>query len=171
MLASRWNNPDVVVRVDREAAHGSGHPLVRQRLRPQRIRLEERHLRYGRADGDRQSETPSKCQRCVLHVAPPGAPIAPDWRSVPEMTFECYPGSRVPAGVRSEVIRQGGHVPAQITRRDFVSAGLVLPAVFASKVSATGHADITVGITVDTRPDWNGAQNFIRSIDEASAAG
>jgi inosose dehydratase len=62
-------------------------------------------------------------------------------------------------------------VPHPITRRDFVSASLVLPAVFASKVSAAGHADISVGITVDTRPDWNGAQNFIRSIDEASAAG
>jgi sugar phosphate isomerase/epimerase len=24
---------------------------------------------------------------------------------------------------------------------------------------------------VDTRPDWNGADNFIRSIDEASSAG
>jgi sugar phosphate isomerase/epimerase len=59
----------------------------------------------------------------------------------------------------------------RITRRKFVSAGLALPAVLASRGWAAGTADITVGITVDTRPDWNGAENFIRSIDEASAAG
>ena len=59
----------------------------------------------------------------------------------------------------------------RITRRDFVSAGLALPALFATKSRAAGSADITVGITVDTRPDWNGAQNFIRSIDEASSVG
>ena len=59
----------------------------------------------------------------------------------------------------------------RITRRDFVSAGLVLPALLAAKTRAAGKADITVGITVDTRPDWNGAENFMRSIDEASAVG
>lgn len=32
-------------------------------------------------------------------------------------------------------------------------------------------AEITVGITVDTRPHWNGARNFMRSIQEASAVG
>jgi inosose dehydratase len=41
----------------------------------------------------------------------------------------------------------------------------------ASPALAAGKADITVGITVDTRPDWNGAANFIRSINEASEVG
>src|SRR5437763_3495941 len=59
----------------------------------------------------------------------------------------------------------------RITRRNFLSAGVALPALLASRSWAAGRADITVGITVDTRPDWNGAQNFIRSIDEASAVG
>ena len=59
----------------------------------------------------------------------------------------------------------------RITRRDFVSAGLALPVLCAARIRAAGKADIAVGITVDTRPDWNGAQNFIRSIDEASAVG
>jgi sugar phosphate isomerase/epimerase len=59
----------------------------------------------------------------------------------------------------------------RITRREFVSAGLALPALLAPRNRAAGKADITVGITVDTRPDWNGAQNFIRSIDEASSVG
>ena len=38
-------HPDVVVRIDGDAADLAGHPFVRQRLRPQRIRLEQRHLR------------------------------------------------------------------------------------------------------------------------------
>jgi inosose dehydratase len=59
----------------------------------------------------------------------------------------------------------------RISRRDFVSAGLALPALLATRSLAAGKADITVGITVDTRPDWNGAENFMRSIDEASAVG
>src|SRR5438105_6679175 len=59
----------------------------------------------------------------------------------------------------------------RITRRDFVSAGVALPALLVTTGFAAGRADITVGITVDTRPDWNGAENFIRSIDEASAVG
>jgi len=46
-----------------------------------------------------------------------------------------------------------------------MAAALATPALAARK------ADITVGITVDTRPDWNGTQNFLRSIDEASAVG
>lgn len=37
--------------------------------------------------------------------------------------------------------------------------------------SAPRNTDIAVGITVDTRPDWNGGDNFIRSIDEASSIG
>src|SRR5437016_4835709 len=35
----------------------------------------------------------------------------------------------------------------------------------------TGKADITIGITVDTRPDWSGPSNFMRSIQEASSIG
>src|SRR5258706_16365278 len=58
-----------------------------------------------------------------------------------------------------------------MTRREFLAAGLALPVSLRSNTLAAGRADITVGITVDTRPDWNGAQNFIRSIDEASSAG
>ena len=45
----------------------------------------------------------------------------------------------------------------RITRRDFMSAGLALPALLTSRTWAAGRAEITVGITVDTRPDWNGA--------------
>jgi len=59
----------------------------------------------------------------------------------------------------------------RVTRRDFLSAGLALPVLTAARSWAAGNASITVGITVDTRPDWNGATNFIRSIDEASAVG
>jgi len=59
----------------------------------------------------------------------------------------------------------------RMTRRGFIAAGLAVPVAMRSGVFAAGGADISVGITVDTRPDWNGAQNFIRSIDEASAAG
>jgi hypothetical protein len=50
-------------------------------------------------------------------------------------------------------------------------AGLALPALLPSRGQAAGKANITVGITVDTRPDWNGPQNFIRSIQEASEVG
>ena len=63
------------------------------------------------------------------------------------------------------------HSQAGITRRNLISAGLALPALLPFRGLAAGQANITVGITVDTRPDWNGAQNFIRSIDEASAVG
>ena len=48
----------------------------------------------------------------------------------------------------------------KMTRREFVAvSAAAVPAL------AAGKAAITVGITVDTRPDWNGAENFIRSID------
>ncbi len=57
-----------------------------------------------------------------------------------------------------------------ITRRDFLAAA-TLPVVLETRALAAPQASITVGITVDTRPDWNGAENFIRSIDEASSAG
>src|SRR6266571_819993 len=58
-----------------------------------------------------------------------------------------------------------------MSRRELVAASVVLPALAATTARAAGKASITVGITVDTRPDWNGPQNFIRSIDEASSAG
>lgn len=58
-----------------------------------------------------------------------------------------------------------------MTRRNLVRAGMALPALIGSRAAAHNRADITVGITVDTRPDWNGAANFIRSIDEASQVG
>lgn len=56
-----------------------------------------------------------------------------------------------------------------MTRRKFIYISAALPAVFALPARRSGKADITVGITVDTRPDWNGPANFIRSIDEASS--
>jgi len=58
-----------------------------------------------------------------------------------------------------------------ISRRGFLAGAAALPVILESTVAAAARSGITVGITVDTRPDWNGAQNFIRSIDEASAAG
>lgn len=33
------------------------------------------------------------------------------------------------------------------------------------------RADIRVGITIDTRPDWNGPDNFLRAMDEAAELG
>ena len=45
-------DPHVVVRIDGDAADLSGHPLVRQRLRPERIRLEQRHLARLRSQAD-----------------------------------------------------------------------------------------------------------------------
>ena len=56
----------------------------------------------------------------------------------------------------------------EMTRRDFFASAALLPPAAAA---VQPKASITVGITVDTRPDWNGPENFIRSIDEASAAG
>ena len=58
-----------------------------------------------------------------------------------------------------------------MTRRDFFGGSLTLATSLAVPAPAAAKAEITVGITVDTRPDWNGPQNFIRSIDEASAVG
>jgi len=55
-----------------------------------------------------------------------------------------------------------------MTRREFLAATAAVPAASAAPAP---KATITVGITVDTRPDWNGPENFIRSIDEASSAG
>ncbi len=58
-----------------------------------------------------------------------------------------------------------------MTRRDIIVDSLTMAAALATPALAARKADITVGITVDTRPDWNGTQNFLRSIDEASAVG
>ena len=58
-----------------------------------------------------------------------------------------------------------------VSRRNFMAAGLASSALFPARGQAAGKADITVGITVDTRPDWSGPQNFMRSIDEASEVG
>lgn len=58
-----------------------------------------------------------------------------------------------------------------MTRRNFLAASAALPAFLGTPSWGAGKADITVGITVDTRPDWNGPANFIRSIDEASEVG
>ena len=46
-------DPEVVMRIDRQAADLAGGPLVGQRLRPERIRLEERHLLPGRLSAHR----------------------------------------------------------------------------------------------------------------------
>jgi inosose dehydratase len=62
-------------------------------------------------------------------------------------------------------------MPILISRRNFNFAGLGLGALLASRSLTASKAQITVGITVDTRPDWNGPENFIRSIDEASSLG
>ena len=56
----------------------------------------------------------------------------------------------------------------EMTRREFLAASAALPAAVAAPPP---KASIAVGITVDTRPDWNGPENFIRSIDEVSSAG
>jgi inosose dehydratase len=65
-----------------------------------------------------------------------------------------------------------------MTRRTFLAAGavgaagaLVTPTTLTSQILKPRNRNFAVGITVDTRPDWNGAQNFIRSLDEASALG
>jgi inosose dehydratase len=60
-----------------------------------------------------------------------------------------------------------------ISRRRFLAASAaaslsVLPGRGAPGAS---KADITVGITVDTRPDWNGPENFIRAVKEAHQVG
>jgi inosose dehydratase len=62
-------------------------------------------------------------------------------------------------------------MPASLTRRTFLSAAAALPLAWRASAVGAGKAEITVAITVDTRPDWNGPQNFIRSIDEASEVG
>ena len=56
-------------------------------------------------------------------------------------------------------------------RRQFIAAGATLPALLLAPTPAAAKGTFNVGITVDTRPDWNGPANFIRSIDEASSVG
>jgi sugar phosphate isomerase/epimerase len=55
-----------------------------------------------------------------------------------------------------------------MNRRELIAA-LAAGAVAAPAWGAT--ADITVGITADTRPDWNGPENFLRAIRECSDLG
>ena len=55
-----------------------------------------------------------------------------------------------------------------VSRRKLITA---ISALSLAKAFAFDGADITVGITVDTRPDWNGPEHFVRSIQEASADG
>lgn len=54
-----------------------------------------------------------------------------------------------------------------MTRREFAA----LPALACARAVLAEQARITVGITSDTRPDWNGPENFLRSIRECSALG
>ncbi len=55
-----------------------------------------------------------------------------------------------------------------MTRRSFIAASsLALPGA----VHGAGQADITVGITSNTRPDWAGAEGFLPSLRECSALG
>ena len=53
-----------------------------------------------------------------------------------------------------------------MTRRQFLASSIA-----ASAAGAAGKADITVGITSNTRPEWEGAEGFERSLVECSALG
>lgn len=55
----------------------------------------------------------------------------------------------------------------QLNRREWI-ASLAAAASLPAKTPPTG---ITVGITSNTRPDWSGPENFLRSIREASQLG
>jgi inosose dehydratase len=57
--------------------------------------------------------------------------------------------------------------PCDVSRRGFLAAGAAL---LATPLQGKG-ADITVGITSNTRPDWAGGGNFLKSIREASEVG
>jgi inosose dehydratase len=66
----------------------------------------------------------------------------------------------------------------KMTRRDFLAAsaaggaGAVLaPSFLASQLSSARQADIMVGITCNTSPDWNGQANFMRALDESAEIG
>lgn len=58
-------------------------------------------------------------------------------------------------------------MPSNLNRRQFLGA---TAALFAQPLLANG-ADITVGITSNTRPDWSGPENFLKSIKESSEVG
>jgi inosose dehydratase len=58
-------------------------------------------------------------------------------------------------------------MPFRPTRRELLAAA---GALATAPLYARG-ADITVGITSNTRPDWSGAENFLKSIREASEVG
>ena len=52
------HDPDVILRVDAEADRLAEHPVVRQRLRPERIDFEPRRLHGRPARRDRSLERP-----------------------------------------------------------------------------------------------------------------
>jgi inosose dehydratase len=56
-----------------------------------------------------------------------------------------------------------------MSRRNFVGA-VALPALFAPQAHAA-VAQITIGITLDTRPDWYPMENFVLSMQEAGSVG
>ena len=113
-------HPDVVVRVDRDAAHRAGDPSIRQRLRPQRIRVEQRHLRparlgvrgahpgsCGSADGGERARHPHQSTTTSSSYA---APLR-----VSRLRRVCYPGFRV--AVVSELLHGAGAASARLERR------------------------------------------------------
>src|ERR1700750_2578145 len=56
-------------------------------------------------------------------------------------------------------------------RRFFAASAGTIPAILGHGALVASKADITVGITVDTRPDWSGPENFMRAIKEAHQVG
>lgn len=58
-----------------------------------------------------------------------------------------------------------------ITRRQFLRTAGGSAAPLATGFLFASNASITVGITVDTRPDWNPTGAFLRSLREASEVG
>lgn len=58
-------------------------------------------------------------------------------------------------------------MPSNLNRRQFLGAAAAL---VAQPLLANG-ADITVGITSNTRPDWSGPENFLKSIKESAEVG
>lgn len=60
---------------------------------------------------------------------------------------------------------------ANVTRRSLLAAGAALLAAPRQGQGKGTGADITVGITSNTRPDWAGGENFLKSVREASEVG
>ncbi len=58
-----------------------------------------------------------------------------------------------------------------MTRRQLIKASAGLGALGIANARQDGGAEITVGITSNTRPDWSGGENFLKSIREASEVG